>query len=142
MLIRLFLDRSPQTSVVKILRLALVVADDGVIVMGSENGAIPARIHSSGKRIKSRLRRDPHALGADYRSDADQGRWRAPQPHPIIESRLDKKGETHECAFDIMVAGNRTIGADGPARIPVGNTVDIQSGSCTNAIGAALLAGQ
>lgn len=48
MLIRLFLDRNPQTSVVKVLRLALVVADDGVIVMGSENGAIPARIHSPG----------------------------------------------------------------------------------------------
>jgi len=141
-LIRLFLDRSPQTSVVKVLRLALVVADDGVIVMGSENGAIPARIHSPGSGsnracAETRMRWEPIIEVTQIKGDGAH-------LNRIRPSRAGwtSKGETHECAFDIMVAGNRTIGADGPARIPVGNTVDIQSGSCTNAIGAALLAGQ
>ncbi len=59
----------------------------------------------------------------------------------IIKGWLDKKGKTHERIFDIMVSGDRTIGADGRAREPVGNTVDIPSASYTNTIGAALLAG-
>jgi hypothetical protein len=59
----------------------------------------------------------------------------------IIKGWLDKKGKTHERIFDVAVSGDRTIGADGRAREPVGNTVDIPSASYTNTIGAALLTG-
>jgi hypothetical protein len=59
----------------------------------------------------------------------------------IIKGWLDKKGKTHERIFDVTVSGDRTIGPDGRAREPVGNTVDIPSASYTNTIGAALLTG-
>ena len=59
----------------------------------------------------------------------------------VIKGWLDNKGETHERIYDIAVSGDREIGADGRAREPVGSTVDIESATYTNTIGAALLAG-
>jgi hypothetical protein len=52
----------------------------------------------------------------------------------IIKGWLDKKGKSHERIFDVTVSGDRTIGTDGRAREPVGNTVDIPSASYTNTI--------
>ena len=54
---------------------------------------------------------------------------------------IDAEGETHERVFDIAVSGNRVIGEDGRARAPVGNTVDIETATYTNSIGAPALDG-
>ena len=43
--------------------------------------------------------------------------------------------------YDIAVSDGRTIGADGRCRDPVGNTVNIENASYTNAIGDAVLGG-
>jgi hypothetical protein len=59
----------------------------------------------------------------------------------VIKGWLDSRGETHERIYDVAVSGNREIGADGRAREPVGNTVDIPNATYTNTIGAAVLAG-
>ena len=54
----------------------------------------------------------------------------------IIKGWLGKDGNTQERIYDVAVSGGRTIGADGRARTPVGNTVDIANASWTNTIGA------
>ena len=59
----------------------------------------------------------------------------------VIKGWLDANGKTHERIYDISVSGDRQIGADGRARQPVGNTVDIDEASYDNSIGAATLGG-
>jgi hypothetical protein len=58
----------------------------------------------------------------------------------IIKGWLDSDGETHERIYDVAVSDGRQIGADGRAREPVGNTVDVATATFTNTIGDALLA--
>lgn len=59
----------------------------------------------------------------------------------VIKGWIDADGKTHERVYDIAVSGGREIGADGRARTPVGNTVNIEKATYTNTIGAAALAG-
>ncbi len=59
----------------------------------------------------------------------------------IIKGWLDDDGETHERIYDVVVSDGRNIGADGRARQPVGNTVDLETATFTNTIGDAMLAG-
>lgn len=58
----------------------------------------------------------------------------------IIKGWLDSDGETHERIYDVAVSDGRQIGADGRARTPVGNTVDIATATFTNTIGDPLFA--
>jgi len=58
----------------------------------------------------------------------------------IIKGWLDTDGELHERIYDVAVSDGRTIGADGRARQPVGNTVDVETATYTNSIGDAILA--
>jgi hypothetical protein len=56
----------------------------------------------------------------------------------VVKSWLDASGKTHEQVHDVAWSGNRKPGRDG--RLPaVGNTVDVQDASYTNAIGAPYL---
>jgi hypothetical protein len=57
----------------------------------------------------------------------------------IIKGWLDKNGETQERIYDIAVSDDRKIGADGRARDPVGNTVNVDQATYTNTIGDALM---
>ncbi|MDH3772378.1 MAG: DUF3604 domain-containing protein, partial [Nitrospirota bacterium] len=57
----------------------------------------------------------------------------------IIKGWVDADGETSEQVYDLAVSGGRIIGADGRAREPVGNTVDIETATYTNSIGTAAL---
>jgi hypothetical protein len=57
----------------------------------------------------------------------------------IIKGWLDAGGETQERIYDVAVSGDRSIGADGRCREPVGNTVDLANATYTNDIGAAVL---
>ena len=57
----------------------------------------------------------------------------------IIKGWLDNNGETHERIYDVAVSDGRQIGADGRARQPVGNTVDLDTATFTNTIGDAML---
>ncbi len=57
----------------------------------------------------------------------------------VIKGWLDADDETHERIYDVAVSNGRDIGGDGRARDAVGNTVDIESASYTNTIGAAML---
>jgi len=59
----------------------------------------------------------------------------------IIKGWLDSNGDTHERVWDVAVSDGRTIGSDGRCREPVGDTVDIEQASYTNAIGAPVLGG-
>jgi hypothetical protein len=43
--------------------------------------------------------------------------------------------ELNERIYDVAVSDGRTIGADGRARMPVGNTVDLETATWTNSIG-------
>ncbi|MBN8509798.1 MAG: DUF3604 domain-containing protein [Burkholderiales bacterium] len=54
----------------------------------------------------------------------------------VVKGWVDKDGKAQERIYDAAVSGGRTIGADGRARAPVGNTVDLASASWTNTIGA------
>ncbi len=54
----------------------------------------------------------------------------------IVKGWADKAGKTQERVYDVAVSGGRVIDADGRARTPVGNTVDIANASWTNTIGA------
>jgi hypothetical protein len=58
----------------------------------------------------------------------------------VIKGWLDRGGDVHERIYDIAVSDGRAIGADGRAREAVGNTVDIESATFTNTIGAPVLA--
>ena len=53
----------------------------------------------------------------------------------IFKGWMDAGGELHERIYDVAVSDGRTIGADGRARTPVGNTVDLEAASWTNTIG-------
>ena len=57
----------------------------------------------------------------------------------IIKGWLDANGDTHERIYDVAVTGDRQVGADGRARQPVGNTVDIATATYKNTIGQATL---
>jgi len=57
----------------------------------------------------------------------------------IIKGWLDDDGNTHERIYDVAVSDGREIGADGRARDPVGNTVDVENATFTNTIGDALM---
>ena len=57
----------------------------------------------------------------------------------IIKGWLGNDGETYERIYDIAVSDGRQIGADGRAREPVGNSVDVESATYTNTIGDSLL---
>ena len=58
----------------------------------------------------------------------------------VIKGWLDSTGETHERIYDVAVSDDRTVGADGRCKEPVGNTVDIATATFTNTIGDSLLA--
>jgi hypothetical protein len=56
----------------------------------------------------------------------------------VVKGWLDANGETQEKVFDVAWSGDRQPGADG--KLPaVGNTVDVEEATYTNAIGAAAL---
>ncbi|MHC4165546.1 MAG: DUF3604 domain-containing protein [Planctomycetota bacterium] len=57
----------------------------------------------------------------------------------IIKGWLDKNGKTHERVYDVAVSDGRKIGDDGRCKAPVGNTVDVETASFTNTIGASEL---
>jgi hypothetical protein len=57
----------------------------------------------------------------------------------VIKGWLDGKGKLHERIYDVAVSDDRKIGADGRAKKPVGNTVDVATATYTNTIGDALL---
>jgi hypothetical protein len=59
----------------------------------------------------------------------------------VIKGWLDDDGETRERVYDIAVSDNRPIGTDSRARLEVGNTVNVEEATYTNAIGAAFLQG-
>lgn len=59
----------------------------------------------------------------------------------VIKGWIDAAGETHERVYDIAVSGDRVIGEDGRARDAVGTTVDIETATYTNTIGAPALDG-
>ena len=58
----------------------------------------------------------------------------------IIKGWVDSSGQTQERIYDVAVSDGRQIGADGRARTPVGNTVDLEAANWTNTIGASELA--
>ncbi len=53
----------------------------------------------------------------------------------VIKGWLDADGETQEKIYDVAVSDGRAIGPDGRSRVPVGNTVNVEEASYTNAIG-------
>ncbi len=53
----------------------------------------------------------------------------------IIKGWLDSSGELQERVYDVAVSDGREIGADGRARTPVGNTVDVANATWSNTIG-------
>ena len=56
----------------------------------------------------------------------------------IVKGWLNADGTTSEQVYDVAWSGDRSVGSDG--KVPaVGNTVDIETGSYTNTIGAAQL---
>jgi len=58
----------------------------------------------------------------------------------IVKMSLDNASGTYrERIFDVAVADGRKIGADGRARKPVGNTVDVEKATYLNSIGASAL---
>jgi hypothetical protein len=57
----------------------------------------------------------------------------------IIKGWLDSDGQGRERIYDVAVSDGRTIGPDGRARQPVGNTVDLSSATYTNTIGDAMM---
>jgi Protein of unknown function (DUF3604) len=57
----------------------------------------------------------------------------------VIKGWLDASGQTHEHVYNAAWAGDRKLNADGKLP-PVGNTVDVQTASFLNTIGAAQLA--
>jgi len=58
----------------------------------------------------------------------------------IVKVWLDKRGNYQEKVYDVVWSGDREIGADGKLPL-VGNTVDVESATWTNTIGAAELSG-
>jgi hypothetical protein len=58
----------------------------------------------------------------------------------IVKGWIDADGTSKEKIYDVAVSDGRAIGPDGRARAPVGNTVDIETATFTNTIGAPFLA--
>jgi len=52
----------------------------------------------------------------------------------IVKGWLDKDGKTQEKVYDVVWGGDRKPGADG--KLQLGNTVDVESATWSNAIGA------
>ena len=59
----------------------------------------------------------------------------------VIKGWLDADGKTRERIWDVAVSGGREIGPDGRSRDVVGNTVNVEEASYTNAIGSPTLGG-
>ena len=59
----------------------------------------------------------------------------------VIKGWLDGDGKAHEQIFDIACSDNRKITAENRCDKPVGNTVDRESATFSNSIGAPILAG-
>jgi hypothetical protein len=57
----------------------------------------------------------------------------------IIKGWLDGEGKPQERIYDVAVSDGRTIGADGRCKDPVGNTVNVEEATYSNAIGDAVL---
>jgi hypothetical protein len=57
----------------------------------------------------------------------------------VVKGWLDKEGTPQEKIFNVALADNRTVEADGKVA-PVGNTVDLVTGNYSNTIGDAQLA--
>ena len=57
----------------------------------------------------------------------------------LIKGWMDRKGKLHERVYDLAVSHGRKIGKDGRAREPVGNTVDLETATWSNSIGAGQL---
>lgn len=57
----------------------------------------------------------------------------------IVKGWLDETGEIHEHIYDVAVSDGRKIGKDGRCKTPVGNTVNVEEASYSNAIGAPFL---
>ena len=57
----------------------------------------------------------------------------------IIKGWLDNDGNTQERIYDVAVSDNRKIDKEGSCKTPVGNTVDLESASWYNTIGASEL---
>jgi hypothetical protein len=57
----------------------------------------------------------------------------------IIKGWLDNDGNTQERIYDVAVSDNRKIDKEGRCKTPVGNTVDLESASWYNTIGASEL---
>jgi len=53
----------------------------------------------------------------------------------IVKGWRTASGELEERVYDVAVSDGRTIGADGRATTPVGDTVDVENASWTNTIG-------
>ena len=58
----------------------------------------------------------------------------------IVKGWVDAHGEPHDSVIDVAWSGDRSPGQDGKLP-PVGNTVDVQAATYTNAIGSAELMG-
>ncbi len=59
----------------------------------------------------------------------------------IVKGWIDEAGDTFERIYDVAVSDGREIGSDGRARQPVGSTVNIETATYNNSIGAATLEG-
>jgi hypothetical protein len=57
----------------------------------------------------------------------------------IIKGWIGADGKAKERIYDVALSGDRKIGEDGRARTPVGSTVNLQTATYTNTIGAPLL---
>jgi hypothetical protein len=54
----------------------------------------------------------------------------------VVKGWVDKDGKAQERVYDVAVSGGRKIDADGRAKAPVGNTVDVENATWANTIGA------
>ena len=57
----------------------------------------------------------------------------------VIKGWLDSDGNTHERIYDVAVSDGREIAPDGRCKTLVGNTVNVEEATYTNAIGAPFL---
>jgi len=57
----------------------------------------------------------------------------------IIKGWIDENGEAHERVYDVAVSDGRKINDEGRCKTPVGNTVDVETASFMNTIGASEL---
>jgi len=58
----------------------------------------------------------------------------------VIKGWLDKNGETQERIYDVAVSDGRNVDSKGRCKTPVGNTVNLEKATFTNAIGDPKLA--